>query len=244
MGDGSREKTDGRHQRRHHDGPDPGIDAQFDRGVQGMALVAHMLQVVFKNGDQQYAVLDTDAEQRDEADTGGNTEIGAGKVQRYHAADDGEGHVEEDQPRILEVAEHHEKQDEDQQQRDGHDFFQAFGGALLVFEITLPFHRIASFQPDDLAHFFLRLGDGTAHVTAADGELQGGIALVVIAEDQAGTGLQLDRGDFLDRYLGAILGRHQQVADIVQRRPVLFRETYADIELLDPFVQGGGGLAA
>ncbi len=100
-----------------------------------------------------------------------------------HAADDGEGDVEEDEAGVLEVPEHDEQQQEDEQEADRHDFLEPFGGALLVFEVALPNHRIAFFEGDDGVDLLLGFGDGAAHVAAADGEFQGGIPFVIVAED-------------------------------------------------------------
>src|ERR1700722_1480794 len=201
MGHGRREQADSSHERRHHYGTDTGVHPQFYRRVQRMALVAHMLQVMLEDRDQQHAVLDTDAEQRDETDTGRNTEVGTREMQGGYSADDGERHIQEHQTRVLQVAEHHKKKDEDPQQADGNDFFQPFRSALLVLEIALPHHGIPFLQGDHLIYLALRFGDGAAHIASAYREFQRGIALIVVAEDEAGTRLELQGGYFLYGHL-------------------------------------------
>lgn len=52
------------------------------------------MDIIFKHRDQYYAVLDTDAEECDEADARRNAEIGMGDKQRRNAANDRERYVQ------------------------------------------------------------------------------------------------------------------------------------------------------
>src|ERR1700691_4293902 len=98
---------------------------------------AHVLQIFLEHGDQDDTVLDTDTKEGDEADTRGDTEVCSGYIQGCDASYDGEGYVDEDQQRVLEIAEHADQQEKDQGQADGDDLGQAFLRAPLVLEVTL-----------------------------------------------------------------------------------------------------------
>src|ERR1700678_1297608 len=197
---------------------------------------------MFEGRDQQYPGEDTDAEQRDKADARGDAEIGAGDEQRHDSADNGRRYIEEDQSCVFEVAKHHEEQQKDEQQTNGHDFLQPFGGPLLVLEVSLPNHAVPFFQMYDLIDLLLCFGDGAAHVSAPDRELDGGVTPVLIPEDQAGARFRGDGGDLVHRHLRPALRGHQQVADVFLGRPELLGKADTDIEFPDAFIQLGDGL--
>src|SRR6185437_16880741 len=100
------------------------------------------LQVAVEGGDKQNAFEDTDDEEGDEADACGDAEIRTGDQQGEDAAYDRRGDVQKDQSRVLEVAEHREEQQEDEQETHRDNLRQSFGGALLVLEIALPDHAV------------------------------------------------------------------------------------------------------
>src|SRR6185437_4633630 len=106
------------------------------------------------------------------------------------------------------------------------------------------YHRIASFKIDDLVDLFLRLRDGAAHIPAANREFYGGIAPVLVAEDETRAGLLRNAGDLADRHLGTAGRGYEQVAYIFPGSAVLFGKPDADIEFADTLVQLGHGLAA
>src|SRR5580658_2381294 len=134
------EQADGGHKGCHQHRADELVDPQFDRRIERAFAVADMIQVTFEGGNEQNAFQDTDAEQCNETYTGRDAEVSPRDQQGEDAANHGKGDVEEDQPSVFEVAKHDEEQKEDQQEADGDDFLQAFGGALLVLEVALPDH--------------------------------------------------------------------------------------------------------
>ncbi len=72
-------------------------------------------------------------------------------MQGQKTAHNGKGHVGAD-ARVLEVAKHDKEKQKDEEEADGYDLFQAFGGALLVLEVSLPDHAIALLQTDRTVH--------------------------------------------------------------------------------------------
>src|ERR1700722_3872401 len=94
-----------------------------------------------------------------------------------------------------------------------------------------------------LVDLFLCFGDGAAHVPAPDRELDGGVAAVLVPEDQTGARFLGDGGDLVHRYLGPALCGYQQVTDVFLRCTELLRKADADIEFPDAFIQLGDGLA-
>ena len=88
-GNRRRKQTDAGREARHQQRPHPG-GGGVKHGIRGRTAAKPGLVVI---GDQQNAVHDRHAEQRDETDGGGDAEIEPGDVKRQHAAGDGEGNA-------------------------------------------------------------------------------------------------------------------------------------------------------
>ena len=83
---------------------------------------------------QNHAVLDGDAEERDEPDQRGHRQVQPGQRQGEKPADGGERHGEQNQDGKFAGVERDEEQEENRDDRDGHDDRQALFGALFIFK--------------------------------------------------------------------------------------------------------------
>src|ERR1044072_9521419 len=113
-----------------------------------------------EHGDQDHAVLDTDAKQCDKAYTGRDTEVDTGDMDGQYAAYKGKRHVQQYQDGVFYVAQHSE-----QHNKDGYDTYRFHlrhpsGGAYLVLDFARPAYAVAFRQFNGGVHFGLRFRDG------------------------------------------------------------------------------------
>ena len=132
-----------------------------------------MADILLEIHQHDHTVLDTDSEQRNEADTRRNREIESGHQQRRYTAYRRERHVEQYQSCIPRITEQHKQDDKDNGDADRNYLPEPFGRTLLVLEIARPFERIACRNDHLLLYLTLRFGDSAAHVTPPHGKLHG-----------------------------------------------------------------------
>ena len=100
--------------------------------------------------------MDGDAEEGEEADAGGDAEVGVGEEEGERAADGGHEDRAHDEQGPLERAEHDVEDEEDANQRDRNDNCQAGVGALLALVFAGPLGVVSGGQ----FHSFVDLVDG------------------------------------------------------------------------------------
>jgi hypothetical protein len=154
-----------------------------------------------EGADHHDAVHGGDAEQRDEADRGGDAERHVGQGEPQDAADQRHRDRAGGQQRVGEVAEADIEQQQDQRDRHRHGDRQAVDRGLEVGEVARPLQAIAGRQPDVLGDALLGLEHGAAEIAAAHRELDRDVALLLLAIDVEGAARQADRGDLAQRHL-------------------------------------------
>src|SRR5487761_2076541 len=160
MGESGGKKAERGDEHGHHDGTEA-KDSSFDGGIlDGIAAGAHLVDAL----QHDDAGLDGDAEEGKEADTGGDTEVVAGEVQRDEAANWRDGRVEQDEEGPLERIEHAVKDDEDQQDSERANNHQTAGAAFLAGILAGPVEVVAGGQLDLLINLVDGFFDGTAEV--------------------------------------------------------------------------------
>src|SRR5579863_5119350 len=174
VGHGGGQQSEGGDEHGHHDGTKAEHGALDGRVFDRKAADAKLVDV-FEHDD---AGLHGHAEQRQESDTGGDAEVGAGEQEGDQAADGRDRDIRHDQGRPFHRLEHGVEDDEDDQNGDGQHDQQARVGPLLAGVFALPFEVISGGQLHLLADFGDGFFDGAAQVAAADAVFDGDVALV------------------------------------------------------------------
>lgn len=237
---GGRHQAQPGHQGGHHHGADAGANTIDDGAVHRHA----QREVVVELGDEDHAVLHADAEERDEAHTGGDPEVHAGDVQCDDAADQGKGHVDQHQPCIAHIPQGDEKDHENGHQADGYHLCQSVGCAHLVLEFAGPLDGVAGRQFHVAFHVPACFGDGATEVAVAHGELHADEAAVVVAVDERWPGVAGDGSYLLQGDAAATERGHQGGFDLIFALAVLVREADTDVEFAFALIHHVGRFAA
>ena len=137
-------------------------------------------------------IFDRDAEEGEEADAGGDAEVGPGEEQRGEAAHRRHGDGDEDEQGPLTGVEHGVEQHKDDDEGDREHDHQPAGGALLAGILSGPVDLVADGQGDLCVDFVDGLFDGGAKVSSAHAVFDGDVALAGLAVDLLGAVLGLD----------------------------------------------------
>src|SRR6516225_808288 len=179
------------------------------------------------------ADLNRNAEQRQEAHSGGHAEMSSARQQRQHTANRSHGNAAHDQQRPFEGIELRVQNDEDQQNGDGDDDLQPLVGALLAFVLAGPVEAVAFRKLHLLIDFRHRLLHRAAEVAAPHAVLDGDIARIRFAVDHGGSILHLDVAELPKRDPLARGREDADVRDVIHGLPEL--GLVADYEVVAPF---------
>ncbi|MCG3162319.1 MAG: hypothetical protein JMDDDDMK_03566 [Acidobacteria bacterium] len=154
---------------------------------------------LFETRDQDHAAQHRNPEERDEADRRGDAETRPGDEQRGHAADERKRHRAEQQRRIAHAAEQRVKQEEDEQNADGHGDFQSGQRPLQFLKLARDFVAMPGGQLYPRFDPRLDLFNRALQVAPADAEFDRDVAGVVFAVNVRRAGLFGDLGQLFER---------------------------------------------
>ena len=126
---------------------------------------------VFVKSDHQDAVHDGHAEERDEADGGGDAEVETGDIERQDAAHNRVRNARERQKGVAEIIEQAVERPGNQHEADRHNDLQTFLGFLKISELARPDQPVSRRKFHVVGDALLRLLDRAAQVAAPDAEL-------------------------------------------------------------------------
>src|SRR5262245_17440047 len=210
----------------------------------GHALGPHLVVV----GNDQDAIHDGDAEQRDEAHGSGYAEIQSRDEQANDAAGDGEGNAEQSEQTVAQRVEKPIEQHQDQNQAHGNDDGEPLLCLLQGFELAGPLETIAVRQSNVLGNARLSLSDRTAEIPLADAEFHGDETLVALVINVGRTGIERYLGKLGQGNVGVGPGR-RLISDLegtngIDVLPILRSQPHRDIELSIALEKRGRDLAA
>ena len=97
------------------------------------------MKILFEHGNKYHTVLNTNAEQCDEANAGRDTEIGIGDVQCHDAADQRERYIQQHKSRVQGVTKADEQQNKNEYQNNRYHLSQLRLCPYLVLKFSCPF---------------------------------------------------------------------------------------------------------
>ena len=171
-------------------------------------------------GDKEHSGHDGDAEDRNEADGRGHAERDAAQAQGDDAADNRKGHVQQHQTGVHRRFEGHVQQTEHQQDRQRHDEAQPPAGARQVFELAAPFDPISR-REEIISAAIRRCASATNPPWSRPRMLVRTLIWRRFSRraDDAGAVIDGDLGQLGQRDAESGGGRHDQIADRIDRSP-------------------------
>src|SRR6202020_162261 len=149
--------------------------------------------------DDEDAAHDRYADQRDKSDRGRNAEIQPENVQSKNAAADRERKSKQRQQAVTERIEQPVEQHHDQDKGNGQNNREPLLGLLQRIDLSRPIDAIAGWQLHIAVDALLRFLDRTGKIAASDAELDRHKALVFLAKDVRGAGVERDVGEITER---------------------------------------------
>ena len=209
-----------------------GLDGGEPPGRQGVVAV-----------DEEHAVAGRDAEEGDEADDRGDAQDAADGVEGDHAADQGEGQVEEHNEALACILECAIQEHEDDQEAEEADEGDGPRGAFLALELAAELDAVAFGEGDVRGDLFADRGDGAGEFAAGRVAGDDELAAEVLAVDgvRAGGGddvSDIAQGDFLP-----VRRVQHQVRDGFHRPARLVLHLECQVEGAVALVDRGDGLA-
>src|SRR5215831_15472884 len=209
----------------------------------GHALGPHLVVV----GNDQDAIHDGDAEQRDKAHGSGYAEIQSRDEQANDAAGDCKGNAEQSEQTVAQRVEKPIEQYQDQDQAQGNDDGEALLCLLQGFELAGPFDAIAVRQSNVVGNARLSFGNRTAEIPITDAEFHGDEALVALVINVGCAGIERYLGKLGQGNVGVGSSR-RLISDLegtngVDVLPILGSQPHRDIELSIALEQRGRDLA-
>src|SRR5262249_7457534 len=135
--------------------------------------------------DQDHAIKDRNATERDKPDSSGNAKGQATQDESEDTAGDGKRYSRINDERLAQAAERAEDQDEDQSQDERHDNREPSAGGLKIFELSAQLDIIARRQLKLTCQFLPGFAGPALDITPAQIHKQGGATLAGFAIDGA-----------------------------------------------------------
>ena len=181
--------------------------------------------------DQQHTISSGDSKEGDETNNRRNTDLTRGHPKNQHAANQGQGQVQEDHTTLFHILKLMIEQHEDHQKRHQRGEQKRTAGRLLTLELTTILNMVALRQSDTCIHPLTDLVHDTTQIPTGDIGANHDLALHVLPVDRVRTGHTTHLRHLAQRHL--LSARiNQQVGNVVHRSPAGIGSLYGQVETL------------